>query len=223
MKSRRHPFIAVIAMASVFLCLLASCGVPRYLTDVTTTLTPSGDSTFNLYFNSDSDSPDADKVGLFLIYYICDSNNTVSLSTLNTQFKNKYRPTQYDGSTVNAEANTPVLKYNSSNTSYEFYAFETGSGVVEAPLYTYQIQDNPAYLSVELTYDETHKTIDMVVKNSLLVVIAEQTLILHDDFQPSLDNNYIHIYGAVSVQGKSYSNIYWSDLQYCGSLLCFGQ
>lgn len=223
MKSRRHPFIAVIAMASVFLCLLASCGIPTYLTEVSATITASNDSTFALYYDSESVSADSDKVGLLLLYYIGDSTNSAK-SSVNTQFKNKFRPTQYDGSTVNAEANTPVLTYNSSNnTTYEFYAFETGSGVVEAPLYTYQIQDNPAYLSVELTYDETHKTIDMVVKNSLLVVIAEQTLILHDDFQPSLDNNYIHIYGAVSVQGKNYSNIYWSDLQYCGSLLCFGQ
>ena len=63
----------------------------------------------------------------------------------------------------------------------------------------------------------------MKVKNSLLSEIATETLSLHDDFEPTLDNNYIHIWGAVSVQGKSYSNIYWSDLQYCTSLQVYEQ
>ena len=222
MRSRRHPFIELIAMASVFLCLITSCGIPTYLTEVNATITASNASTFSLHYDSESVSADSDKVGLLLLYYIGDSTNSAK-SSVKTQFKNKFRPTQYDGSTVNAEADTPVLTFNSSNTTYDFYAFETGSGVVEAPLYTWQIQDNPGNYSVELTYDETQKTVNMTVKNSLLVTVSEITLVLHDDFEPSLENNYIHIFGAVSVQGKSYSNIYWSDLQYCGSLQTFGQ
>jgi hypothetical protein len=161
-------------------------------------------------------------VGLLLLYYVGDSTNSAK-SSVNTQFKNKFRPTQYDGITVNVEADTPVLSYKSSDTNYEFYAFETGSGVVQAPLYTYQIDDNPANYSVSFTYNSSSKTVDMVVRNSLLSVIAEETLSLHDDFEPTLDNNYVHIWGAVSVQGKSYSNIYWSDLQYCASLQVYEQ
>ena len=207
-----------VVAASVFLCLAASCGIPRYLTDVDATITSNSDLIFNLHFQSESDSAESDKVGLFLLYFLSDTTNPVSVQTLNTQFKNKYRPTQYDGINVSVEENTPVLSYNVSDNKFEFYAFETESGVVQAPLYTYQIEDNPANYSVSFEYEASTKTIEMKVKNSLLVDIGSVTLSLPDDFEPTLDNNYIHIFGAVSVQGKSYSNIYWSDLQYCASL-----
>ena len=211
-----------IVAASVFLWLAASCGIPTYLTEVNAKITSNADPSFSIHYDSESVSKDSDQVGLLLLYYVGDSTNSAK-SSVNTQFKNKFRPTQYDGITVNVEADTPVLSYKSSDTNYEFYAFETGSGVVQAPLYTYQIDDNPANYSVSFTYNSSSRTIDMVVRNSLLSVIAEETLSLHDDFEPTLDNNYIHIWGAVSVQGKSYSNIYWSDLQYCASLQVYEQ
>ena len=212
-----------IVAASVFLCLLASCGIPTYLTEVNAKITSNADPSFSIHYDSESESKDTDKVGLLLLYYVENSANSAK-NLVNTQFKNKFRPTQYDGITVNVEADTPVLSFKTSDDiNYELYAFETGSGVVQAPLYTYQIDDNPANYSVSFEYNSSSKTVNMVVKNSLLAVIAEETLSLHDDFEPSIENSYIHIFGAVSVQGKSYSNIYWSDLQYCASLQVYDQ
>ena len=208
----------LVVAASVFLCLAASCGIPTYLTEVNAKITSNADPSFSIHYDSESVSKDTDRVGLLLLYYVEDSSANSAKNLVNTQFNTKYRPTQYDGITVNVEADTPVLSFKSSDSNYEFYAFETGSGVVQAPLYTYQIDDNPANYSVSFEYEASTKNIEMKVKNSLLVDIETVTLSLHDDFEPTLDNNYIHIFGAVSVQGKSYSNIYWSDLQYCASL-----
>lgn len=212
-----------IVAASVFLCLLASCGIPRYLTEVDATITSNSDLVFNLHFQSDSDSAESDKVGLFLLYFLSDTTNPVSVQTLNTQFKNKYRPTQYDGINVSVEENTPVLSYNVSDNKFEFYAFETESRVVQAPLYTYQIDDNPGNYIVELSYNPTSKSITMVVKNSLLLELATETLYLHDDFEPSIDCSNVLVYGAVCINPKNYSNIYWSDFKQCGTVSVYEQ
>lgn len=211
-----------IVAASVFLCLLVSCGIPTYLIPTVASITRGQSSEvfediFTLHYESDSESASSDQVGLLLLYYVGDSTNSAK-SSVNSQFKSKYRPTQYDGNYVDVQENTPVLSYKSSDTTYELYAFETGSGVVGAPLYTLQIPDNNANYTIKLTYNDTTKAAQLECRRSDDTFVESKTLYFDDSFELTGELNFVHVWGTISVQGKNYSNLYWSDLQYCGSL-----
>ena len=216
MKSRRHLTMLLLLVASVFLCLV-SCGVPTYLIPDTTKITKiSNDKTelkFRLQYSSPSDDPSKDSVGLLLLYYLGDSTNSAS-SSINNKFLSAYRPSKYDGYTINLSDNTTVLSYTYSEIKYDIYALEMDGVHVNAPYYDMFIDDNPATYTITLSYDDTRREITLTCDEDETL---DRTFTLYENF-PALDTNTLHIYGAMSVQSSNYSNIYWSDLQYAGPI-----
>jgi len=216
MKDRRHLTMLLLLVASVFLCLV-SCGVPTYLIPDTTKITKISDSKdkiqFSVQYSAPSEDPSKDSVGLLLLYYLGDSTNSAS-SSINSKFLSKYRPTKYDGSSIPLSDNTTVLSYTYSDISYDIYALEINSEHVNAPFYDLTIDDNPAYLTIELEYDEDARVIELRCAEDPTL---DTVFTLYENF-PALDTNTLHIYAAISVQSSNYSNIYWSDLQYAGPI-----
>ena len=204
--------IAVVA-ASVFLCLLASCGIPTYLIPPAASISKTSDTTFSLNYSAETDGSGTEQVGLLLLYCVGDSTFEAD-KTVVSQFKTKYRPTQYDGITIDIDENTPLYSVTVSSNTYDVYAFETEGRVVSAPLYTFEITDNPANYSFELIFNDTENTITLKHTDTG----DTYTLSLYDGYEPTVEEAYVHVFGAISLQGKTFSNIYWSDLKYCGSL-----
>ena len=216
MKSRRHLTILLLLVASVFLCLVG-CGVPTYLIPDTAKISKiSEDKTtlrFSVQYGSQSDDPSKDSVGLLLLYYLGDSTNSAS-SSINNKFLTTYRPSKYDGYSINLSDNTTVLSYTYSDISYEIYAMEMFGSHVNAPYYDMPMSSSPVYYTIELSYDDDTRDISLsCAENPSL----NRVFTLYEDFPP-LDTNTLHIYGAISVQSTNYSNIYWSDLQYAGPI-----
>ena len=216
MKSRRHLTILLLLVASVFLCLVA-CGVPTYLIPDTAKITRiSDDKTlmkFSVQYSAQSEDPSKDRVGLLLLYYLGDSTNSAS-SSINNKFLTTYRPTKYDGYSINLSDDSTVLSYTYSEIKYDIYALEMFGEHVNAPYYDLPIVNNPAYYTFELSYDDTARAISLSCAEAPSL---NRVFTLYEDFPP-LDTNTLHIYAAISVQSTNYSNIYWSDLQYAGPI-----
>lgn len=216
MKSRRHLSILVLLVASVFLCLVA-CGVPTYLIpDISKVSRISNDKTtlkFSVQYSSQSEYPSKDSVGLLLLYYLGDSTNS-AISSINNKFLSAYRPSKYDGYSINLSDDTAVLSYTYSDISYEIYAMEIDGSHVNAPFYNMSIGNNPAFYTIELSYDDSVREISLSCAEDPGL---DRVFTLYEDFPP-LDVNTLHVYGAISVQSTNYSNIYWSDLQYAGPI-----
>ena len=222
MKSRRHLSILLL-VASVFLFLVSACGIPTYLVPTTSTITKgtydeyNNQLTFSVKYAADTEDFSADHVGLLLLFYLGDSTNSVS-SSIVSKFSSQFKKSKYDGDFVSVKENTPVLSYTYSEIDYKIYAFEVEGKAVSNPSYTLDIIDNPANYSITLTYYKDEKSINLSCPQ---LPGVEFTLGFYDDFvfplsEQGIDKTYIHIYGAISVQSSNYSNIYWSDLQYCG-------
>ena len=219
MKSRRHLSILLL-VASVFLFLVSSCGIPTYLVPTTATISKgtydesSNQLTFSVKYAADTEDFSADHVGLLLLFYLdsvgADTNNE---SNIKSKFSSQYKKSKYDGDFVAIKDNAPILDYTVNEKQYKIYAFEINGQAVSNPNYTLEIIDNPASYSITLEYlkESINLTCDKLPG-------VEYKLGFYDDFKiPDENNNtYILVYGAISVQSSNYSNIYWSDLQYCG-------
>ncbi len=219
MKSRRHLSILLL-VASVFLFLVSSCGIPTYIVPSRTTITKgtydeeNKKLTFGLTYSAESEDPSSDYVGLLLLFYLGDSTNSASTS-INSKFSSQFKKSKYDGDFVTIKENTPVLSYTYSEIEYKIYAFEVGGNVISNPVYTLDIPDNPAVYNITLEYLKDEKKVKMYCSE---IPLPEEGIELdfYDDFDVPIETSFIHIYGAMSVQSSNYSNIYWSDLQYCG-------
>lgn len=224
MKSRRHLSILLL-VASVFLFLVSSCGIPTYIVPTTSSINSGtyveADNTlsFSVKYAADTEDFSADHVGLLLLYYLdsvgADTNNS---SNIKSKFSSQYKKSKYDGDFVTIKDNTPIFDYTVSDTQYKVYAFEIDGKAVSNPSYTLEIIENPAAYSISLEYNKDEKSVYLTCPQ---LPGLEYKLDFYKDFvfpynDQGINKNYILIYGALSVQSSNYSNIYWSDLQYCG-------
>ena len=106
MTNRRRKSVILLMATSVFLCLLASCGIPTYLVPSkaeAVNVSSSGNSTtFNVIYNGDSVG-EYGKVGLLLVYYL-DSGEKID-SNETTEFN----PDLHDAIMVEGEGEKEVI------------------------------------------------------------------------------------------------------------------
>ncbi len=214
MRIRRHQTIIALLVASVFLYLFSSCGVPTYLIPdsdkITRTSNLLNEISFTVNYKASSVDPSKDHVGLLLLYYIGDSTNDAGPTVINS-FTAKYRPSIYDAYPVSISDNAELYTVTVGGMDYNVYAFEIDGSHVNAPDYTDGHTGVSSIYSYDLTYDDTYRTLVLDDGSST------KTLTLFDGFPP-LDTSYIHVFGAISVQSPNYSNIYLSKLQYIGPI-----
>ncbi len=227
MKTRRRLSIFSLIVASVFLCLLlVSCGVPTYFVPTFTVsgVTPSLSvtDTFNANYTPDSSitTGDDDYCGMLLLYYvggITPSENTSIIS----KFKSTYIPTEYNGASIKLDSiDDPVISYtNSSDEDVNVYAFNLNGQVVDAPKYTYSLDIGSSYSkTVTLTYNDP----DTSSYGGEFIEYDDGTkqidLFFDSSFKPA-SNTYVWIFAAVSAQGDSFSNTFWSPLRYVGYIV----
>ena len=222
MKSRRRISIALLIAASVFLCLLESCGIPTYIVPTVTFTkgtTSSSSTTFTVAYKGDAVG-DYGIVGLIIMYYpdkaVVDSSDS---SKIVSKFSSNYKGSTYDGVVIDVRDNEPVFDITTtqteSGTGY-VYAFELNDRAVESPAYTLAMStagDFSSSIKLEFVDDEGVGKIKMSVDGE------EQStyLTIDDDINLSM-SSYLNIYAALSVQSSQYSNIFWSSLSSVGAI-----
>ena len=205
MRSRRHTSKVILAVASVFLFLLVSCGIPTYIVPrVSFSNIQSGDNadSFTVSYNCSDSLGESGRVGLLLLYHI-EETTPSSSSAITSKFKNQFVPSEYNGANVDVTEGEPVLTSGDINV----YAFRKNGSVVTDPEYTAALINSDDFsTSVKLQYDSG--TIRLLLDDA-----DAGTLSL--DPSTAVDR-YIAVYAAVSVKSNSYTNHYWSDLKFVG-------
>lgn len=213
MRSRRHTSKIILAVASVFLFLLVSCGIPTYIVPkVSFSNVKPGDNdnaeSFTVAYNCSDSLGDSGRVGLLLLYGIYGSTPQSSdYKPIETQFKKMFVPSEYNGANVVVTEGEPVLNANDINV----YAFRRDASIVTDPEYTCLLPNSDDFSkSIKLNYDSGSGSI------SLLVDDVDYGKLSLDPTTEVGDSQYIGIYAAVSVKSNSYTNHYWSDLKFVG-------
>ena len=215
MNSRRRISIVLLIAASVFLCILASCGIPTYIVPTVNAVNTSSSAkttSFNVMYEGDGVG-DYGKVGLILLYYLDSSESGTIDSSDNTKIRNafasKYKLNKYDGVIVSVDAESKLYDFTTyQGDTGNVYAFELDGIPVDAPSYT---------LSMNTTGDFTTSiTLDYIAENTIQMsvdgAVQETNLTL------KTSDKSIHVFAAVSVQSSQYSNLFWSDLYYVGCI-----
>ena len=221
MNSRRRISIVLLIAASVFLCILASCGIP---TPINASVSFTSDSiTTNPYIEfSVTYTGDAvgtyGKVGLLILYFpdtgVVDSQDSTRITS---KFSSNYKVS--NGVVVDVTNDNRVFEISTSHTDSGIgyvYAFELDGTAVEHPTYTYGLSTSGDFTSlIKLEYVE----IENIGKIKMTVDGVEQAtyLTFDDDVNVSV-TKYLNIYAAVSVQSSQYSNLFWSDLKSVGTI-----
>ncbi len=211
MKSRRLPSILLSAVASVFLFLCLSCGIPTYIVPkVEFSSVKSGNNadSFTLAYTCEDVVGDQGRLGLLLLYYV-DSTAPSSNSTIISRFKSSFVPTSYNGVNVDVEQNTPVLTVTGSSGETSIYAFTCNGSIISDPLYT---------LSLPTTGDFSDRILLQYADGGINLSV-DGTYAVSLGLDPSTEvneGNYIALYAAVSVKSTSFTNHYWSDLKFVG-------
>ena len=210
MKSRRRTSIIILVAASVFLCLISSCGIPTYLVPtVTFTKNSTDPSSFTVSYKGDGVG-DTGKVGLLLLYYIGDVTSSED-NKITSKFSSTYKVSTYDGIVVSPEHDTPLYTITATGgETGNVYAFELDNVPVVAPVYTHPMSTEGDFTNVirfEIIDEDIWMFIDGVKQDVPLSINHEIVLSSSD---------CIRIYAAISVQSSQYSNLYWSSLSNVG-------
>ena len=212
MKNRRLTSLISLTVASVFLFLCLSCGIPTYIVPKVTfanTSTEDNYDAFKVSYTCEDMVGDQGRIGLLLLYTV-DSKTPVKESSIINKFKSTYVPTSYNGVNVDVEQNTPVMTITSSSSETNVYAFTLNGSLISDPLYTF---------SLPITGDFSEE-IGLEYGNGVIHLHVDGTdtgLMLGLDPSTQVgDGNYIAVYAAVSVKSTSFTNHYWSDLSFVG-------
>ena len=209
MKNRRLTSMLILTVASVFLFFCMSCGIPTYIVPtISFSSITAGNNTdsFNVSYTCDDQLGDSGRVGLVLLYLV-DGTTPVSNSTLISNFKSKFVPTEYNGVDITVTEEEPVL----SASDISLYAFRRNDSLIADPEYTYELP-NDGNFSRLIQLDYVDGNIEMSVEGMQVAVL---TL---DQATSAGVGQYIGIYAAVSVKSISYTNHFWSDLKFVGSI-----
>ena len=206
MRSRRHTSMFILAVASVFLFLAVSCGIPTYIVPkVSFSSVSSGNNadSFTVAYNCSDSLGDSGRVGLLLLYHI-EETTPPSRSAITSEFKKQFVPTEYNGANVDVTEGSPVLTASSINV----YAFMQNGSVVADPDYSLLLPNSDDFsLNLTLKY----------INGIIYLYLDESQLLATLTLDPVTEvGNYIGVYAAVSVKSNSYTNHYWSDLKFVG-------
>lgn len=209
MRSRRHTSKIILAVASVFLFLLVSCGIPTYIVPkVSFSNEKPGDNaeSFTVAYNCSDSLGDSGRVGLLLLYGIYGSTPQSSdYKPIETQFKKMFVPSEYNGANVDVTEGEPVLNANDINV----YAFRKNGSVITDPDYTTLLSNS----------DDFSRDVALAYQDGAISLSIGGMPISTLSLDPATevgDSQYIGIYAAVSVKSNSYTNHYWSDLKFVG-------
>lgn len=209
MRSRRHTSKIILAVASVFLFFLVSCGIPTYIVPkISFSNVKSGDNaeSFTVAYNCSDSLGDSGRVGLLLLYGIYGSTPQSSdYKPIETQFKKMFVPSEYNGANVDVTEGEPVLNANDINV----YAFRKNGSVITDPDYTTLLSNS----------DDFSRDVALAYQDGAISLSIDRMPISTLSLDPATevgDSQYIGIYAAVSVKSNSYTNHYWSDLKFVG-------
>lgn len=211
MRSRRHTSKIILAVASVFLFFLVSCGIPTYIVPkVSFSNVKSGNNaeSFTVAYNCSDSLGDSGRVGLLLLYVIDTSKPYVEPAKNNniiTKFKSQFVPSEYNGANVDVTEGEPVLTANDLNV----YAFRKNGSVITDPDYTTLLSNS----------DDFSRDVSLEYQNGSINLLIGGMPISKLSFDPSTEvgeDQCIGIYAAVSVKSNSYTNHYWSALSFVG-------
>ena len=207
MRSRRHTSKIILAVASVFLFFLVSCGIPTYIVPkVSFSNVKSGDNaeSFTVAYNCYDSLGDSGRVGLLLLYHI-EQTTPTSRSAITSKFKSQFVPSEYNGANVDVTEGEPVLNANDINV----YAFRKNGSVITDPDYTTLLSNS----------DDFSRDVALAYQDGAISLSIGGMPISTLSLDPATevgDSQYIGIYAAVSVKSNSYTNHYWSDLKFVG-------
>ena len=223
MNSRRRISISLLITASVFLCLLVSCGIPTYIVPTVSftadSSTPSASTTFRVSYKGDAVG-DYGKVGLIILYY--PNKGAIDKSDNNkivTKFTSSYKVSTYDGVVIDVNDNEPLFTISPTQEDPDLgsvYAFEIDDRPVVSPTYTLAMSTTGDFTSdilLEYVEDEGVGKIRVSVDDE----VQAGYLTIDNDVNLST-TQYLNIYAAISVQSSQYSNIFWSTLSNVGTI-----
>ena len=212
MRSRRHTSKFILTVASVFLFLAVSCGIPTYIVPkVSFSSVNPGDNSdsFAVTYNCSDPLGDSGRVGLLLLYAI-DYDNPYSTPTkdpsLISKFKSTFVPTEYNGANIDINEGEAIIESEKLN-AFSFLSIDSS---ISDPYYTAPLPNSDDFSrEVKITYSGTG--------NYILTVGGIQVATLILDPSTEISNGYcLGLYAAVSVKSNSYTNHYWSDLKFVG-------
>lgn len=215
LNNRRHfVFIAlVITVASVFLC---SCGQPSYKTLSEISLIPGSSSNqLSLKFEGiDSDlSSVKDGPSLFIGYVVSDTPSCNKTSEIKSSFAKKYGNSSSLGKNiVRPEEGKSILD------DEVLYSFKADNRNVQSWAYHIILSKNNNSINSNLTFEQNGNKIKLTDNiNSKVLTLSESD----SEAAKISTGKYVHIFVSLTCQStsnNSFSNIYWSDLCYLGSI-----
>lgn len=218
MKNRRPTSLMILTVASVFLFFILSCGIPTYIVPKVSfsgTTPGSNKDSFKISYTCEDVVGSNGRIGLLLLYCVSSPTDIskTEASSICTKFKNTFVPTSYNGVNVDVEQNTPVMTVTSSSSDMNIYAYTLNSSLISDPMYTF---------SLPVTGDFTKKVELQYKRDGIIELFMDDSdtgLMLGLDPSTQVnDGDYIAIFAAVSVKSTSFTNHYWSDLSYVGSI-----
>lgn len=228
--SCRHRTIVVFLIIATVSVFLFSCGIPTYWSPTNTTVISSSkgegsELSFNVSvdFHSENEGDNAPNMGLLLVYAYSNSANGLLSSELEKKFNLNYRGTIPNGvSTVTANYNSPIWSFSvGDEDDIDVYAFTDAYGNAVSP-YEYNL-DITSRSSFRKRYTlKSASTIDDGVElydneNPGAPIATYGFGLDSSNLDELVKSRYVHVYAAISAQGKGYSNLYWSNLVYIGS------
>lgn len=226
MNKNRHLSVLIfslILLVSVFLC---SCGIPSFCTLNNISITAKTGSKFG--FNIKGTDTDLSLIeegpGVLLMFVQGDQETPYSDLTNSSGIVSSFKNLSENKVYINSD-NSIITYKSGDNNEYTLMAFcnYVDSSFISAktPSYTLNLK-NLGYISSNTVNNASF----ILNKESwdddkvIISIIGEEDNLIHTIGAEidSSTNKYIYIYVALSAEVGDFSNIYWSNLKYIGSI-----
>lgn len=182
---------------------------------------------------------------LMMMYYVSDSSSAPEKSTIISDFKTTYGGNTTGKNISYTQNNPKILSSTYNSTNYALYPFSDSSDAIfsapkyiananssNTPNFSFTLAKNslsisPIQVDLALAFNSGSYT-SQTLKNLLRFNGKPFTTVevindsIHFPEYASIDTDasgtslYVHVYAAVSVASGSFSNIYWTGLEYLG-------
>ncbi|HZJ87846.1 MAG TPA: hypothetical protein VFC80_01690 [Sphaerochaeta sp.] len=179
---------------------------------------------------------------VLLSYMVIDQpleTNDTRISAIRSAFKKEYQRSSFIGAQIPITKQTPILEKEDGDEPYRLYALSAAT--MKGPPHYHATADTPNNPNATITLSSSKiagtedNTVISLQVTSGGYTIHQSELYRYNGapftvsgvgegypdyllFDPPWENRYIHVFAALNVSDGDFTNIYWSDLVFIGSI-----